>query len=1175
MFRFLATVGSFFLLLGLYFLYGWVAVPKLLPASTSTPIAPLPGVSGPPVEEREDLVPYMGLFAPDDWEREPGANVQLLAVDRTIILFKEDKIEGKIATLKPCTLMFLPDDEKLDDRERIRQAIVLRTPDYAEIEFEGELNFSRFPLPKMQGGRLFGKVTVVGDMKDPGAHDDLFLETENVAFTDAPAMTTISTLRDVRFRFGYNRGEGTMLRLHLTPSDPKKPKSPKTLNLVQFETLKRLNLFFPEESGAIASAPSSVPAAAAAKTAAPNATAPLKPLASDPTASVPTSNLLSDGRHQFSLPTGPATKIDITCQREFSFRPGKVPKSWIAGFMGNVEVVRTNMDGSRDFLNAEELSIDFHPTAPVAAPRSSKPATATRKNDSSEDAFGNLEPVRLEARGRLARGDQPAIPARLTSPQNGGIVMQGDQILYDLKANQLTLETEKLPGASKEVLLTLQNRYQILSETGFRYAAGADGAFGKLESQGRGSLRGNLGDEKTPKNIHLTWNAMIVEPDKLDPKQLLIQLYDGIFADMEGLGKMNAGQMQLWCVVENKTASAGTPAFAPASAKKQMGGNPFGNGGTLVPERAFVMDKVRFENAGGTCDVKRLDIFFETVDPATTRTSQSRWTPQILTQAVPRSESEVPKIVFASTSSERTDNPTNAPIRLVQHVVPRPAPAQTLAPLAASRTLPAPTTTSVPTTPSASPAASRSQHPPASTSVYSQNLLGFQTRDGARSVYAITGDQMKMNVRQDGNRSFVDQLWIGGNVRVLEQIADVSQGDLVEITGEVIHIWNPSSSDTVVKIQGKIPNEAVFKGKGVRINTMEMEIHRTDNKVWINGPGRLLAETSSFGGASSKNGNVAAGPTSLVPLGRQTSKEDGRLLVEWNEQMLFDGKIILFKGVPDRNGGCVRAYYQNQRVVCNIMMLHLNRMFSLFDDKSDEAIEAEVLECAQNVYVQNKQLDEKGELRSFDRAEFDAVRVMLKENYFYASGPGVLRSTFKKSDKGFSGASVGLSAGKAASVGDPNELAFLSIWFHDNIRGNYLGDQKNIEIRGRPVRAAYCPIAGWDDEIDVSNINVAARRGYLLFCERLLVSQMPDPANREKSSMELSAIDNAIIEGEGNDLYGKAQTIRYNQAKSLVILEGDAKINARGSKTSAQRVEYNIESGMFQFSHAGGLHFTP
>ncbi|MDR1140172.1 MAG: hypothetical protein LBL62_00670, partial [Planctomycetaceae bacterium] len=1007
--RVFATIGSFFVVLGLYFLYGWGLVPFLLPTpqESTSPII----VDNPTSEEIE---PFLFLFPEDGWERNPESEIHYLQFGQTIILFGKDEAQGNIVKLQPCTVLMVQglDDPNLTETERnecLRQAIVMRTPLYAEIEFDRDFNLGQFPLPDIKAGRLSGKVTIESDMKETGTQDDFFLETEDISIIESPGLTKISTLRDVRFYVGYHHGEGSMLTMELALSNPNLPKSPKELSLIRFEKLKQLNLVFPEDQKSVPKTLDKIP---------------------DKTPQTGTAN---NSLRKFPIvPSGPATFLDIKCQREFIFQFVKAEKqnvkNGVAKFLGNANAHRTNPDGSTDLLTAEEIQVKFQTKEKKSNSTQSvakNPATAKTNDLSQNNGFGNLEPISFEANGKLAQNNQPVVPARLTSQQSGGVLMTGDHILYDLRKNLLVLETQTLSGASKEVEMVFQNQYFIRGEKSFQYTLGENGEFGKLVSEGKGNLRGNIGDEKTPKKLFLSWNALLMEPYPMVKNQIILKLWGGITADMEGFGNMTAGKLDLWCNIEQKTTNPKTVSQNTAGQKiidpktkttpnilpglNSAKDSAFSGNNNVTPDRAVVMDKVHFTNEKGTCDVNRLDIFFKTVSSAGTIT-QSRWVPRML-QDLPPSTPDNQPIIASRPSVTRqlitlaegegysaTETPvkTSSAIQQVQFLQPTLQPnvqpnvlpnssvnqKQTttppppgMVPLYQSQPVPpAGTSLTVPTQPNSN----INQNPVVSSSVASQNFLGIQSQASAQ--YAIVGQQMSMQVVSNEGRSSVEILAVEGNVRITEKTAveQLSDINVIEISGEEITVWNPSSPETQMLITGK-QQDAVFQGRGIELRAKEINIARSSNKIWVPGVGRLIAyadtdstqkyfqtkntaTTNSLGTAPVPNTTVPLVPLKSADTVTNTTantkiNKDNRLLVDWNENMIFNGKVLQFLGKSDRNGNRVRAIYQDKEVWCDVMEIHLNRRILFFDDKSNIKPEAEMIQCANNVFVRSRELD--------------------------------------------------------------------------------------------------------------------------------------------------------------------------------------------------------------------------
>ncbi|GHT27190.1 hypothetical protein FACS18942_06070 [Planctomycetales bacterium] len=1231
--RYFITFITFLTVTGLYFLYGWVFVPLVLPSNSiiaqqNKNVVPQSG------EPREEMLPYIGLFGKDAWERSP--KIEMLRSGETIILFLNQEIKGNKAVLKPCTILFLSENTEKSSEERVRQSIVMHTQEYAEIEFDGELNFSKFPLPKMTGGKLYGKVIIQSDLEKKEIDDDLFIETHNIAFADSPQATVISTIYDVIFRMGNNTGKGTELQLTLSPLDAKNPKSAKTLNSVQFKKLDYLNLCFEDKKEVGNERKTETKLVAAPQ---PEAASAFKPLAKNAAAngnsvSAELTNIPLTARNPFtqtgttnlSMQSDTGTLLNIKCRREFilntiPLKNGKNAQEngWLAEFRGEAVIERTIQSGLKENISGEIIQVRFAP----------KPAAQTAPQQGNRDGSkGNkdnplegLEPIEFLALGQLAQGGLPNKPARLFSPRNGGVTMRGDRILYDIKKNFFTLETDIKPGSMPQVHINLQNRYDIYGEKGFQYKIPPDGSFGTLVSGGKGSFSGNTGDASRPQKITASWNQIQMEPYPLDPSQIQIQLTGNVQITAEGFGRMTADKIDLWCRSGSQKSNAGNVTVKRNGTSNPMTGNPFESSGDLIPDRGTATGNVHFENESGTCDVKQLQCFFQDEN---NQAKQSRWIPQLLTQPKPQLKSQPEN----SIQQVQYQQPQRTPVKPLYV-----ASAQPLAPQTGSMNVISPVVLPpiaqgiLPQNAVSQPLTSSNvsvQPQYNNTAVNNtatgnrgsrQNLIGFNSSD-SRSKFSVFADRMMMIIhledkqsqnkntkgQQETGGTSVQRIWLGGSVHIIEKVTDLSSNGLFDIHSSEIEIWNPSALNTVIRITGKLPSEeVVFKGRGIQMNTMNVEIFRAENLMWVNSPGRLFTAANGqnkhpFGKSETETAaphiNAANSVNSaglLIPMqpllpNSDTLEQDNRLVIEWNETMKFNGQSMTFTGKQDRNGGRVQAYYQQQKMFCDLMQIHFNRIVQIFDDNNKEEPEAEMIDCAVNVNIENRQLDENRQLKSYDRGCFDAVRVYLKSNDFVARGPGFLRSTSLKSGNSFAEKmNTGTVPGNTfsnskATAGNGEQLSFLCVWFQDYIRGNFYGNQKRAEVAGR-VQVVYCPVRGWDEIYEIDQISAAARLGYYMQCERLEIVEMPDiPAGRNSApalsnktgSLELTAQGNTASI-EGNSFYGKAEMIKYNQAKNLFILDGKAWVKSGQRELPAERIEYNIETGALNTSSVNGL----
>ena len=572
-----ATLSSFVLVLVLYFVYGWGLVPLVLPNPSSgmdTGTEPSSSLSSSGTT-RVEIEPFIDLLPPGEWERDPGSNIHLLQFGHIIVLFGKDTIEGNRLRLDACTIIVLPEgvDFRGDEasREQMRQAIVIRAPQYAELTLDRNFEIGNLQqLPNIVDCSLFGRVTIKSDMKDPGEHDDFYLETEGVRITEG--LTRVEAPGEVRFNFGFHSGVGTRLVLELAPSDPSLSQSSfDGFKSASFRTLRSLRFVFPED---------------------PNA-----------------QPRLSGGVY---VPDGPATTVDVRCQGRFEFVANPIEQGWTASFYNNVEMERYNPDKSVDRLTAETAHLTL---------TSVKPEGEITAAGSKQSPLSDLNPTLFVAHGKAGQGSQTAVPARLSVAQNGGVTLIGDEIFVDLRKKFLSLSTRKGEGASSHVEMILANQYKIRSEQTLQYTLGQNGAFGTFASEGKGNMTGTIGEGASAKAIHLTWNEMQITPHPAAKDQVVLKLSKGITAQMTGLGTMTADSLDLFCdfVPSNPSASALSGV-----------GNQKSN---VRLDQAIVKENVRFDTASGTCRVKQLTIFFTNIVDG--KVQHSRWMPQMLTATPP------------------------------------------------------------------------------------------------------------------------------------------------------------------------------------------------------------------------------------------------------------------------------------------------------------------------------------------------------------------------------------------------------------------------------------------------------------------------------------------------------------------------------------------------------------
>jgi hypothetical protein len=530
-------IGSFVLVLGVYWTYALAVVPFIEP--TIVPHADFgdsaPGaVSGENVVklQHQALAPW---FSPGDWEL-TSPKVFESPRGKLLVRTYETLPDGRLQ-ICPCTIIFLAEGEAASQEERNRRAVILQAPEGAILRFDTPVDLKQGKIGKLVGGTMMGPIKIRSDQRLPGPQDDLLITTRDAELIG----DRIVTSHPVDFRMGPNQGNGRDMEIHLAPSTTSSPGSPAPgFGGVNSLTLKydvRMRLY-PGQADMFPN-PSAPPAAAAAQ----------RP-AEDPRA-------VHDN-----------PPVDITCDGAFQFDVTR----HAATFRKHVDVMRANLEGPSDQMTCELLSVFFEPagSTPAATPGATAPVGGTSK----------LEPSRIEAEGE---------PVVIRSPSRG-VQARGTRLEYDLKKNAGGLQgpgwlNAVRPGDARAqpVEATWRDRMKFGPLEGVQCAELEGDAH--VESRGVGLLNAQtiqlfLVEDPTPPANPTDRRRLV--PDRL-------QAYKQVHFDSPTLSG-DVSHLQVWIkrpppmtpaaqlAAQSATAPPGAPAAGPPS--------PFGASAGAGPQTA-------------------------------------------------------------------------------------------------------------------------------------------------------------------------------------------------------------------------------------------------------------------------------------------------------------------------------------------------------------------------------------------------------------------------------------------------------------------------------------------------------------------------------------------------------------------------------------------------------------
>ena len=426
---------------------------------------------------------------------------------------------------------------------------------------------------------------------------------------------------------------------------------------------------------------------------------------------------------------------------------------------------------------------------------------------------------------------------------------------------------------------------------------------------------------------------------------------------------------------------------------------------------------------------------------------------------------------------------------------------------------------------------------------------------GAR--FEISGGLLRARMIIRQRQSELTELLIEGDVRLSETYTSTPGEMPLVVTGNRIHMVDVSRPHAAVTITGA---PAHFEGRGLGLSGANISLNRGTNRLWIDGPGHMdLPMPQGFQGQS-------------LPLA-------GTLAVDWQEKMSFDGRTAVFEGT-------VVATAPHQTVQTEILEVSLKTPIR-FDKPPQDGPQPEPqrVRCRGGVLLESESLED-GNRTSLEKMRLGDLDLDLLSGQASAGGPGWMTTVRRGSGGLLPGAArpVSLLPSKNTGADDPNQLTYLSVRFRGSISGNL--HQRELTFSDQ-VRTVYGPVDSWDATFDSEDLDSLGPRGVILSCERLKVSQMPQPhpaqgEDRTRAPIELEATRSVMVEGQ--TFTARAARMTYTEAKDLLLLEGDGRndahlyyqqfIGAPYGQTSAQQIWYWPSIPKVQFQGAKSFEWS-
>jgi lipopolysaccharide export system protein LptA len=436
------------------------------------------------------------------------------------------------------------------------------------------------------------------------------------------------------------------------------------------------------------------------------------------------------------------------------------------------------------------------------------------------------------------------------------------------------------------------------------------------------------------------------------------------------------------------------------------------------------------------------------------------------------------------------------------------------------------------------PGAAAPPGPPAAAQRGQQGLAPAKPADPeipTRGKLIATGGLVRGLVSMAPDNNQIEEISLENQVHLVEEphgpAAATPAEPSLAITGDQLQLSRPTRFDARAVVSGR---PAKVQGRGLELEGPLVEFDRGRNRLLVDGAGTLgLPMTGAASGFESLGMVGGAAPPAAPAAGDPA----GRLVVAWQGRMDFDGQTARFVDRVTTTSGATALHAGSLDVVFTQPMDFSAEGMQRGAPRADVARIA----CGSGVRIESQSAAADGS-RSLETLIVRDLVLDRATGDVSGTGPGRLTST-----RFGQGPALGMPAvaapgqpAPAAPPSRPDELTYLGVDFQKGLRGNM--NRRQMEFHQR-VEAIWGPVAGWGETLDPHAPGGLAPRAVAITSDVLGVAQAPPAAGQRRSSMELMAGGNVLVEGES--FTARSARLSWSEAKDLLVFEGDGRSDAQ------------------------------
>jgi hypothetical protein len=422
--------------------------------------------------------------------------------------------------------------------------------------------------------------------------------------------------------------------------------------------------------------------------------------------------------------------------------------------------------------------------------------------------------------------------------------------------------------------------------------------------------------------------------------------------------------------------------------------------------------------------------------------------------------------------------------------------------------------------------------------------------------FHVSGGLIQMQLVVRGRKFDLEDLTIRGHAMIDETRTPEPGQEPIHIAGDGIELRHGTTPEATCQVSGQ---PAEVAGRGLSLLGGVVQVHRGQNRMWIDGPGEATLPAPSE--QSLLPGTAGGLPVAASPMPPQPAGPPQKMHLVWQQRFNFDGLTARFEGE-------IQARTATQTAHAPVLEAQLTQRIDFAATGGQPEPELARVKLDGGVYIESRGLDEQGQQVSREQLQARNLLVDRAAGTLHADGPGWV-STVRRS--GATGGSGGVPV--SAAAGDQQPLTSVHVAFERAIEGNLA--RREIVFRDR-VRTTYSPAREFSDLIVAQSPRDVSERGMLMTSDRLTLTEVIVPGQRW---IEVQATENVLA--EGRSITVEAASIRYTSDKEILTIEGSTRSNARVWRRTApgqkedtmdgQKFKYHLRSGQIELDSINSI----